>query len=153
MAVRIRALDCTLVGKHMCSREGVLGSNPTTPIFFPNAFVARRTPSHLGHMDRVAATMPSQAHAGAAQEAPDIGQWEGQDVPLVRPSSCNVKGGIPSSRRYLPTYLARRQLLRNAPLKEHHSRYITLLFKGTYSVIGFYEVMRMFLVSLMHFLR
>ena len=63
------------------------------------------TPSHLGHMDRVAATMPSQAHAGAAQEAPDIGQWEGQDVPLVRPSSCNVKGGIPSSRRYLPIYL------------------------------------------------
>ena len=63
------------------------------------------TPSHLGHMDRVAATMPSIAHAGAAQEAPDIGQWEGQDVLLVRPSSCNVKGGIPSSRRYLPTYL------------------------------------------------
>ena len=63
------------------------------------------TPSHLGHIDRVAATMPSQAHAGAAQEAPDIGQSEGQDVPLVRPSSCNVKGGIPSSRRYLPTYL------------------------------------------------
>ena len=63
------------------------------------------TPSHLGHMDRVAATMPSQAHAGAAQEAPDIGQSEGQDVPLVRPSSCKVKGGIPSSRRYLPTYL------------------------------------------------
>ena len=63
------------------------------------------TPSHLGHMDRVAATMPSQAHAGAAQEAPDIGQWEGQDVPLVRPSSCNAKRGIPSSRRYLPTYL------------------------------------------------
>ena len=62
------------------------------------------TPSHLGHMDRVAATMPSQAHAGAAQEAPDIGQWEGQDVPLVRPSSCKVKGGIPSSRKdtYLP---------------------------------------------------
>ena len=61
------------------------------------------TPSHLGHMDRAAATMPSQAHAEAAQEAPDIGQWEEQDVPLVRPSSCNVKGGIPSSRRYLPT--------------------------------------------------
>ena len=65
------------------------------------------TPSHLGHMDRVAVTMPSGAHAGAAQEAPDIGQWEGQDVPLVRPSSCNVKGGIPSSQRYLPTYLSR----------------------------------------------
>ena len=46
-----------------------------------------------------------QAHAGAAQEAPNIGQWEGQDVPLVRPSSCTVKGGIPSSRRNLPTYL------------------------------------------------
>ena len=68
------------------------------------------TPSHLGHMDRVAATVPSQAHAGAAQEAPDIGQWEGQDVPLVRPSSCNVKGGILSSRRYLPTYLASEDL-------------------------------------------
>ena len=63
------------------------------------------TPSHLRHMDRVAATMPSQAHAGAVQEAPNIGQWEGQDVPLVRPSSCTFKGGIPSSRRYLPTYL------------------------------------------------
>ena len=62
------------------------------------------TPSHPGHMDRVSATMPSQAHAGAAQEAPDIGQWEGQDVPLVRPSSCIVTRGIPSSRRYLPTF-------------------------------------------------
>ena len=72
---------------------------------WPYPWTHVRTPSHLGHMDRVAATMPSQAHAGAAQEAPDIGQWEGQDVPLVRPSSCNVKGGIPSSRRYLPTYL------------------------------------------------
>ena len=26
-------------------------------------------------------------------------------MPLVRPSSCTVKGGIPSSQRYLPTYL------------------------------------------------
>ena len=50
------------------------------------------TPSHLGHMDRVAATMPSQAHAGAAQEAPDIGQWEGQEIPLVRPSSTGDHG-------------------------------------------------------------
>ena len=64
------------------------------------------TPSHLGQMDRLAARKPSQAHAGAAQEAPDIVQWEGQDVPLVRPSSCIVKGSIPSSRRYLPTYLS-----------------------------------------------
>ena len=87
MAVRIRACDCTLVGKHMCSREGVLGSNPTTPKFLPKAFVAR---------------------------------WN---------------------------------FLRNAPSKGHHSRYITLFFKGTYSVIGFYELMEMFLVSLMHLLR
>ena len=72
---------------------------------WPYSWTHVGTPSHPGHMDRVAATMPSQAHAGAAQEAPNIGQWEGQDVPLVRPSSCIVKGGIPSSRRYLPTYL------------------------------------------------
>ena len=57
------------------------------------------TPSHLRHLDLVAATMPSQAHAGAAQEAPDIRQWEGQDVPLVRPSSCNVKGEAGSDPR------------------------------------------------------
>ena len=72
---------------------------------WPYSWTHVGTPSHLGHMDRVAATMPSQAHAGAAQEAPNIGHREGQDVPLVRPSSCTVKGGIPSSRRYLPTYL------------------------------------------------
>ena len=72
---------------------------------WPYSWTHVGTPSHLGHMDRVAATMPSQAHAGAAQEAPNIGQWEGQDVPMVRPSSCTVKAGIPSSRRYLPTYL------------------------------------------------
>ena len=72
---------------------------------WPYSWTHVGTPSHMGHMDRVAATMPSQAHAGAAQEAPNIGQWEGQDVPLVRPSSCTVKGGIPSSRGYLPTYL------------------------------------------------
>ena len=72
---------------------------------WPYSWTHVGTPSHLGHMDWVAETMPSQAHAGAAQEAPDIGQWEGQDVPLVSPSSCIVKGGIPSSRRYLPTYL------------------------------------------------
>ena len=86
MAVRIRTFDCTLVGKHMCSREGVLGSNPTTPKVLPNVFVAR---------------------------------W---------------------------------RLLKNAPSKRHHSRYITLFFKGAYSVIGFYELMRMLLVNLMHFL-
>ena len=84
---RIRAFDCTLVGKHVCSREGVLGSNPTTPKLLPKVFVARR------------------------------------------------------------------QLLRNAPSKGHHSRYIKLFFEGTYRVIGLYELMRMFLVDLMHFLR
>ena len=72
---------------------------------WPYSWTHVGTPSDLGHMDRVATAMPSQAHAGAAQEAPNIGQWEGQDVPLVRLSSCTVKGGIPSSRRYLPTYL------------------------------------------------
>ena len=72
---------------------------------WPYSWTHVGTPSHLGHMDRVATTMPSQAHARVAQEAPNIGQSEGQDVPLVRPSSCTVKGGIPSSRRYLPTYL------------------------------------------------
>ena len=87
IAVRIRAFDCTLVGKHVCSREGVLGSNPTTPKILPKFFVAR---------------------------------WG---------------------------------LLRNAPSKGHNSRCITLFFKGTYSVIGFYELMGMFLFGLMHFLR
>ena len=83
------------------------------------------TPSHLGHMDRVAATMPSQAHAGAAQEAPDIGQWEGQEVPLVRPSSCTVKGGIPSSRRYLPTYLLIPLLLTRCRLRLLSVRFLS----------------------------
>ena len=41
MAVCIRAFDCTLVGKHMCSRGGVLGLNPTTPQIFTKGF--RRT--------------------------------------------------------------------------------------------------------------
>ena len=78
------------------------------------------TPSHLGHMDRVAATMPSQAHAGAAQEAPDIGQWGGQDVPLVRPSSCFVKGGIPGCRKYLPTYLQQACLIMSQEIMALH---------------------------------
>ena len=84
---------------------------------WPYSWTHVGTPSHLGHMDRVAATMPSQAHAGAAQEAPDIGQWEGQDLPLVRPSSCTVKGGIPSNRRYLPTYLELPEAIEGGALK------------------------------------
>ena len=87
IAVRIRAFDCTLVGKHVCSRGAVLGSNPTTPKFLRKAFLAR---------------------------------W---------------------------------RLLRNAPSKGQHSQYITLFLKGTYSVIGFCEMMEMFLVGLMLFLR
>ena len=31
LAVRIRAIDHTLVVNHVCSKEEVLGSNPTTP--------------------------------------------------------------------------------------------------------------------------
>ena len=73
--------------KHVCSREGVLGSNPTTPKFLPKVFVAR---------------------------------W---------------------------------RLLRNAVSEGYHSGYITLFFEGTYSVIGFYELMRMISVGFMHFLR
>ena len=73
---------------------------------WPYSWTHVGTPSHLGHMDRVAATMPSQAHAGAAQEAHDIGQWEGQDVPLVRPSSCIVKRRHPELPK-IPTYLPR----------------------------------------------
>ena len=62
------------------------------------------TPSHLGQMDRVAATMPSQAHAGAAQEAPNIGQGEEQDVPLVRPSK---EASRAPEDTYLPTLVSR----------------------------------------------
>ena len=49
-------------------------------------------------------------------------------------------------------FVARWRLLRNAPSKGHHTQYITLFFKGTYSVMSFYELMGMFLVGLMHFL-
>ena len=56
IAVRIRAVDCTLVGKHVCSREGVLGSNTTTPEFSPNIFAARggrlRNAPSKGHQSR-----------------------------------------------------------------------------------------------------
>ena len=41
IAVHIGTFDCTLVGKHACSREGVLGSSPTIPkcyqTFLPHA--------------------------------------------------------------------------------------------------------------------
>ena len=79
--------SCTLVGKRVCSREGVLGSNPTIPKFLPNLFATR---------------------------------W---------------------------------RLLTKAPSKGHHSRYINLFFKGTYSVESFYELMGLSLTGLMHSLR
>ena len=41
IAVCIRAFNGTLVGKHVCSREGLLGSNPTIPKFCTKSF--RRT--------------------------------------------------------------------------------------------------------------
>ena len=47
--------------------------------------------------------LPSPARA--ALEAPELGPPEGQDLPSVSPPSCIVKAGIPSSRRYLLTYL------------------------------------------------
>ena len=63
-------------------------------------------------------------------------------------------GSNPTTPKFFPNvFVARRRLLRNAPSKGHHSRYITLFLEGTYSVIDFYELMRMFLVSLMHFLK
>ena len=66
----------------------------------------------------------------------------------------SANGGLPA-HRYTPQVTprwprgsepasARWRLLRNAPSKGHHSRYITLFFKGTYSVIGFYDLMGMF---------
>ena len=56
-------------------------------------------------------------------------------------------GSNPTTPKLFPNvFVARWRLLRNAPSKGHHLPYITLFFEGTYSVIGFYELMRMFLV-------
>ena len=87
MTVRIRAFGCTLVGKHVHSGEGDLGSNPTAPKFSPKVSAAR---------------------------------W----------------------RR-----------LRNGPSKAHHTRYITLLFDDTYSVMNFSKAMRMSYAGLKDALR
>ena len=73
------------------------------------------TPSHPGHLDRVAATLHSQAPAGEARRTPHLGQWEGQDIPSVRPPSCIVKGGILSTQRYLPTFAHCLGLRSNSP--------------------------------------
>ena len=38
MTVRVGAFHCTLVGKHVPSGEGVLGSNPNSPKFCTKRF-------------------------------------------------------------------------------------------------------------------
>ena len=47
------------MGKHVCSREGVLGSSPTTPNFLPKVFAAgwrrlRNAPSKGDHSRYIA---------------------------------------------------------------------------------------------------
>ena len=65
-----------------------------------------------------------------------------------------VLGSIPSTPKFLPKVLAARwRLLRNGPLKGHHSRYFRLFFKGTCSLVSFYELMRVSFAGLKHFLR
>ena len=65
-----------------------------------------------------------------------------------------VLGSFPSPPKFLPkVFTARQRLLRNAPSKGHHSRYVTRFFKGTNSVISFYELMRESFAGLKHFLR
>ena len=72
------------------------------------------TPSHLGHMDRMDATMPSETHAGAAQEAPDIGQWEGQDVPLGKTFFLLGQRRHPELPK-IPTYLRAQCAVQTTP--------------------------------------
>ena len=63
------------------------------------------TASHPGHRDWVAATLPSQAPFGAAQGTPELGQWEGQDVPLVGTFLLHCQRWhleLPKIRTYLP---------------------------------------------------
>ena len=79
---------------------------------------------------------PQRPVAGPPRKRVNMGSREG------------VLGSNPTTPKLLPkVFVARWRLLRNAPSKQHHSRYITLFFEGTYSVIGFYELMRMLLVS------
>ena len=87
MAVCMRAFDCTPVGKHVHSGEGVRGSNASS-------------------------------------------------------SKCLPKGCA-----------ARWRLLKNAPSKGHHTRYITPFLEGNYSVINFSEEMKMSYAGFRHFLR
>ena len=62
-------------------------SPPELPLkegdMWPYPWTHVRTPSHPGYMDWVAAILPSQTPARATSEAPDLRQWEGQDVLLA----------------------------------------------------------------------
>ena len=65
-----------------------------------------------------------------------------------------VLHSIPTTPRPLPkVFAARQRFFGNASSKGHHTWYITLFFKGTYSVIGFFELMRVSFAGLKHFLR
>ena len=65
-----------------------------------------------------------------------------------------VLGSNPTTPKSFPKgFASRQQCLRNTPSREHHTRYIALFFKGTYSVINFYKLMRMSYAGLQHFLR
>ena len=65
-----------------------------------------------------------------------------------------VLGSNPTTPNFLlKGFAARCLLLKNAPLYGHHTRYITLLFKGTCSVVSFYEVIRMSYAGLRLFVR
>ena len=68
-----------------------------------------------------------------------------------------LQGGSPGFKPHYPQIVTKRfrrtlAIFEECPIEET-SRYITLFFKGAYSVIGFSELMRMFLVRLMQFLR
>ena len=69
-------------------------------------------------------------------------------------SKGGVLGSNPTIPKFLPNvFAAPWQLLRNAPWKENHSRYITLFLKGTYSMLSFYELMGVSLAGVKHVLR
>ena len=65
-----------------------------------------------------------------------------------------VLGSNTTTSNWSPNVFASRwHLLRNAPSNGHNTRYITLFFKGTYSVISFHELMGMSCAGWQHFLR
>ena len=98
---------------------------------------------------RICACIMAVKRGGSVTEHSTVPQWASMCA-LGRESW--VQTLVPP--KILPkVFAARWRLLRNAPSKEHHSRYITLFFEGTYSVISFYELLGVSLAALMHFLR